>query len=194
KPVTACPSSKVYQLRKTVRRHKFAFSAAAAVATALILGFGVSTWLFFREKEARRRAVAAEKTQRELRQQAEAAQLHAEAGEKALIYWQALNALPILSDSEANSVRTGEGMAIEASDGLAASYDETFKLLRQAANMKSGCDWAANLAEFSAMPRGFRVRDATNTARFRARVALFRGHPEAACQDLLATIVLGRNV
>ena len=36
------------------------------------LGLGVSTWMFFKEKQARQRAVAAEQEQARLRQQAEA--------------------------------------------------------------------------------------------------------------------------
>ena len=44
-PVTARPPSNVYRFQKLVRRNKLAFAAASAVAVALILGFGVSTWL-----------------------------------------------------------------------------------------------------------------------------------------------------
>ena len=40
--------------------NKLAFGATAAVATALVFGLGVSTWLFLREKAARHRAVTAE--------------------------------------------------------------------------------------------------------------------------------------
>lgn len=71
-PVMACPPSSLYRFQKLVRRNKLAFTATAAVATALILGLGLSTWLFFREKQARQRAVAAEVGQVRLRQQAEA--------------------------------------------------------------------------------------------------------------------------
>jgi tetratricopeptide (TPR) repeat protein len=43
------------------------------VTAALVIGLGVSTWMFFREREARRRAVAAEQQQAGLRQEAERA-------------------------------------------------------------------------------------------------------------------------
>ena len=70
-PVTARPPSRAYRFQKLARRNKLAFAAAGAVTAALVIGLGLSTWLFFREKEARRRAVAAEKSQRVLRQQAD---------------------------------------------------------------------------------------------------------------------------
>src|SRR5437899_8763833 len=59
-PVIARPASAAYRFQKLVRRNKLAFTAAASVAAALIMGLIISTWLLLREKEARRRAVAAE--------------------------------------------------------------------------------------------------------------------------------------
>src|SRR5439155_19559152 len=52
-PVVARPPSRAYQFQKLVRRNKLAFAAAGAVTTALIIGLGVSTWMFFKEKAAR---------------------------------------------------------------------------------------------------------------------------------------------
>jgi hypothetical protein len=78
-PVIARPPSRWYRLGKLVRRNRVVFTAGAAVAAALIIGLGVSTWLFLREKEARREqvflreeAVQAERRESELRRQAEA--------------------------------------------------------------------------------------------------------------------------
>jgi tetratricopeptide (TPR) repeat protein len=59
-PVVARPPSRLYRLQKLARRNKIVFIAGAAVMIALLIGFGTSTWLFFREREARRAAVAAE--------------------------------------------------------------------------------------------------------------------------------------
>jgi serine/threonine protein kinase len=70
-PVIARPPSRLYQFQKLVRRNRIAFWAAAAVAAALILGLGACTFLLFREKEARQRAVAAEEQQKHLREEAE---------------------------------------------------------------------------------------------------------------------------
>ena len=55
-PVIARPPSRLYRFQKLVRRNKLAFAAAAAVFLALCLGFGISTWMFFREQQARRLA------------------------------------------------------------------------------------------------------------------------------------------
>jgi tetratricopeptide (TPR) repeat protein len=71
-PVSARPPSTAYRFQKLVRRNKTAFAALGAVAAALLIGFGLSLYLFMREREAHRRAVAAEKEQARLRQLAEA--------------------------------------------------------------------------------------------------------------------------
>lgn len=71
-PVIARPPSSVYRFQKLVRRHKTAFAAVGAVAAALVIGLGLSLYLFVRERAARERAVAAEKEQARLRQRAEA--------------------------------------------------------------------------------------------------------------------------
>lgn len=55
-PVTARPRSRLYELRKTVRRHQVGFAAAAVVASALVLGLGTATWSLAKERQARRRA------------------------------------------------------------------------------------------------------------------------------------------
>jgi tetratricopeptide (TPR) repeat protein len=81
-PVVACPPSKLYRLQKMVRRNKFGFAAAAAVTAALIFGLATSTWMFFQERAALRRALAAEHAQKELRQEAETARAQAEADAK----------------------------------------------------------------------------------------------------------------
>jgi serine/threonine protein kinase len=71
-PVFARPPSRWYRLQKLVRRNKTTFAAMAAVSGALIAGFGTSTWLFFREREARREAEIARRVETELRAEAEA--------------------------------------------------------------------------------------------------------------------------
>ncbi|HEU5396724.1 MAG TPA: serine/threonine-protein kinase [Verrucomicrobiae bacterium] len=59
-PVLARPPSRAYRFQKLVRRNKIVFTAAFAVVATLLVGFGVSTRLFFLERAARRQAVAAE--------------------------------------------------------------------------------------------------------------------------------------
>jgi hypothetical protein len=53
----ARPSSRLYRLRRLVRRNKVVFAAGTVVMATLIAGFGTSTWLFLREKEARQEQV-----------------------------------------------------------------------------------------------------------------------------------------
>jgi serine/threonine protein kinase/tetratricopeptide (TPR) repeat protein len=59
-PVIARPPTRLYRFQKLVRRNKVVFAAGGAVAAALFIGITVSTRLFFMEKAARQRAVAAE--------------------------------------------------------------------------------------------------------------------------------------
>jgi serine/threonine protein kinase/Flp pilus assembly protein TadD len=63
-PVAASPPSRVYQFQKLVSRNKITFAAGLAVLTALLLGLGVSTSLYFQEKRANEIArTAAKKSQ-----------------------------------------------------------------------------------------------------------------------------------
>lgn len=71
-PVVARPPSRLYRLLKLVRRNRGVFAAGGAVVLALVAGFGTSTWLFLMERDARQRAVAAERQQARLRIEAEA--------------------------------------------------------------------------------------------------------------------------
>jgi WD40 repeat protein/serine/threonine protein kinase len=71
-PVLARPPSIGYRLQKAVRRHKLAFGASGAVVAMLVLGLGISWWLYLREVQAHERVVALEREQNRLRQQAEA--------------------------------------------------------------------------------------------------------------------------
>jgi tetratricopeptide (TPR) repeat protein len=80
-PVAVCPPSALYRFQKMVRRNKLVVTAAAAIAAALVIGLGVSTWEYLQEKAARERAVAAEEQQSRLRQEAEAARERAVAAE-----------------------------------------------------------------------------------------------------------------
>lgn len=69
--VLARPPSSVYRFQKLIRRNKSVFAGVSAAFGALTIGFFVCLYLLVREREARRRAVAAEQEQTRLRQQAE---------------------------------------------------------------------------------------------------------------------------
>jgi serine/threonine protein kinase len=53
-PIVARPPSPVYRFQKMVRRNRVAFAAGTTVVAALMIGFGVSTWMYLRERAARR--------------------------------------------------------------------------------------------------------------------------------------------
>jgi hypothetical protein len=57
-PVSACPPSATYRIRKAVRRHKMAFGAAFAVASSLLIGLVGTAWFAM---ESRQNFVLAEK-------------------------------------------------------------------------------------------------------------------------------------
>jgi serine/threonine protein kinase len=68
-PVLVRPPGMLYRFRKLVRRNKLMFAAGAAVAIALVVGLGFSTWMFLQEQATRKRAVGAEKVLNQLRRQ-----------------------------------------------------------------------------------------------------------------------------
>jgi eukaryotic-like serine/threonine-protein kinase len=69
--VLARPPSNFYRLQKLARRNKVAVLAGSAVLMALLAGFAISTVLFLKEREARKRAIEAERIQATLRADAE---------------------------------------------------------------------------------------------------------------------------
>lgn len=73
-PVVARPPRRFYRFQKLVRRNRGVFVAVGAVLAALLAGFGTSTWLYLKEREAHNRAVAAEQQQARLRHEAEVRQ------------------------------------------------------------------------------------------------------------------------
>jgi WD40 repeat protein len=66
-PVEARPPSRLYEFQKWVRRHKWAFAAAAALMVVLLTGTGVSTWQAIRATQAKnaevQQRIAAEKAE-----------------------------------------------------------------------------------------------------------------------------------
>jgi serine/threonine protein kinase len=73
-PVLARPPSRRYLLTKLVRRNRVTFAAAGIALCGLLGGLTVSTWLFFRERDARNE-------QARLRGVAEEAMANAQAGD-----------------------------------------------------------------------------------------------------------------
>jgi WD40 repeat protein/serine/threonine protein kinase len=72
-PVVARPPSSTYRIQKLVRRNKLAFSAAAAILAALVLGLGISVWQAIEKTRAYQRAISAERVSRDEARRADAA-------------------------------------------------------------------------------------------------------------------------
>jgi len=73
-PVLARPPGRVYRFQKLVRRNKIIFAAGTAIAAALIIGLGISTVMFLRERDARKIADDATQREMQLRETAEQGQ------------------------------------------------------------------------------------------------------------------------
>ena len=71
-PITARPPSRAYQVQRFLRRHRAASIAIGIALSLLLCAFGISTVLYFRERDARRKSIAAEAAQVQLRTLAEA--------------------------------------------------------------------------------------------------------------------------
>jgi serine/threonine protein kinase len=71
--VVARPPSVGYRIQKMARRHRLAFATTTAVAAALLIGLGFSTWQFMEKSRAYERAVIAERAQSAFRKEAEVA-------------------------------------------------------------------------------------------------------------------------
>src|SRR5205823_11013780 len=78
-PVAARPPSRQYRFQKLVRRNRALFVSIAAVGLALIAGFGTSTRLFFKERQARLEAQRGREAEALLRRKAEAREIIAQA-------------------------------------------------------------------------------------------------------------------
>jgi WD40 repeat protein/serine/threonine protein kinase len=72
-PVGARPPGAGYRFSKWVRRNKVMFAAGSAVAASLVLGLGISSWLYFKERASRR---SADEAGRRLQAQLYAADMH----------------------------------------------------------------------------------------------------------------------
>ncbi len=58
--VEACPPSRLYRLKKFVRKHRFAVGSAAALLVTLVIGIVGTTWGYIESKASERRAMASE--------------------------------------------------------------------------------------------------------------------------------------
>jgi hypothetical protein len=139
-PIMARPPSNYYKFQKLVRRNKITFLAITAVTLALLTGFGVSTWLYFQEHEARQRAVLAEQQQIRLRVEADDLRVQAERRQKLT------QATVFLSRDKTNEA-----------DQLIADIPAPEPNLEYAVLFRTLGDWQASLGNWQLAADRFRV-------------------------------------
>jgi hypothetical protein len=118
----------------------------------------------------------------------------------ALLYYQAFVAAPDLQPADREYLLTtnywqGQKLSKRFGD-LIAEYDGQFGLVRQAARATAPCDWGIDLSAGPAtlLPHLSRAKAVSQVARLRALWDLQQGRPADACDDLVASFVLGRNI
>jgi serine/threonine protein kinase len=79
-PVVARPPNRFYRFRKLIRRNKGLFALIGAVGLALVSGFGTSSWLFVKEREARRQQTLLREEAERARASESRRRIEAEAG------------------------------------------------------------------------------------------------------------------
>ncbi|MBN2163120.1 MAG: serine/threonine protein kinase [Pontiellaceae bacterium] len=70
-PVIARPPSRLYRMKKLVRRNKVMFASVTVVIVVLIINSSVSTWLLVKERVSRQRALQAEQEKGAIQQESE---------------------------------------------------------------------------------------------------------------------------
>jgi hypothetical protein len=117
----------------------------------------------------------------------------------ALLYYQAFLVAPDLSPGDSDYLWTKEWQGQELPERfgkLMAGYDNEFRLVRQAARSTVPCDWGIDMSEGPAtlLPHLARTKAVMLAAKFRALWELQHGRQAEAREELVAALVLGRNV
>ncbi len=115
----------------------------------------------------------------------------------ALIYAQAIAVMPDRAVQDHAFTNEWRGRVLdEKFNQQVATYDNAFKLLRQAARQKAPCDWGYDLSQGPELllPSLAKGKLLSQAARLRLRWHLENGRPDDARDDLLAAFVLARQV
>ena len=115
----------------------------------------------------------------------------------ALLYWQAFAAMPDRAAQDHLFTNEWRGHPLdERFNQQVATYDNAFKLLRQAVRQAVPCDWGYDLSQGPELllPGLAKAKLVSQAARLRLRWHLENGRPDDARDDLLAAYVLGRHV
>ena len=114
----------------------------------------------------------------------------------ALLYWQAFAAMPDRAARDHLFTNEWRGRSLdEQFNQQIATYDNAFKLLRQAVRQTVPCDWGYDLSQGPELllPGLAKAKLVSQAARLRLRWHLEKGRPDDARDDLLAAYVLGRH-
>src|SRR5438093_2491085 len=117
----------------------------------------------------------------------------------ALLYHQGLLLVPQLSEADRKYLFETEWRNTaqdERCNDLIAAYRNVFKMLRRAAASQVSCDWGIDMSDGpeTLLPALSRFKSLAQIACLRARKHLIDGKQDAARDELLATVVMGRNV
>lgn len=195
-PILARPATIVEKVWRWRRRQPLVAILSAGVGTLLLAIMMTSPVVILYVDRERKRALASEKKQIELRVEAESARARAEAVQTALLYWQAVNALPAPTEEEVAAIEAFKPLELENGQELAAKYHSTFHLLRRAEGLKAGCNWAVDVSNgpHVSIPRAQKFRQIMNAARLRGDIAVSRGNPGGAWQEVVAILIAARHL
>lgn len=117
----------------------------------------------------------------------------------ALLYFQAFEVAPRLDESDRDYLDTNQWKAPHLDEHfgkLVAEYDNTFRLVRQAAQSKVPCDWGIDWSTGPAtlLPELGQAKMVAIAANWRVKWDLQNGRQDDAREDLVAALALGRNV
>lgn len=117
----------------------------------------------------------------------------------ALLYYQAFIVEPHLGQSDWDYLETNEWKAPDLDEHfgkLLAEFDDTFRLVRQAAYSKVPCDWGVDRTSGAStlLPELAYAKGVALNANRRVKWDLQHGRQDDAREDLLAALSLGRNI
>lgn len=115
----------------------------------------------------------------------------------ALLYWQAAAVLPDRADQDHLFTNEWRGQTLDARFAeQITTYDNPFKLLRQATRQTVPCDWGYDLTlgPELLLPGLAKSKLLALSARLRVRWHLENNRPDQARDDLLATFALARQL
>lgn len=116
----------------------------------------------------------------------------------ALIYYQGFLLAPVMPDADRDYLFTNiwHGPSLPEKFGsLISRYGQEMRYMRQAAAQKLPCDWGIDPTPGpnTFLPQLAWCKKGAATARLHAMWQLQQGNEDAACQDLMGALALGRN-